>query len=70
MRLFLVTLVKISEQEKVKIIEKEFPLQAEGRISLKKYYESTEEFSLFQWKSFRVKYESVRRTKLYQQLKP
>ena len=40
-----VTLGKISEQEKVNIIEKGFQLQAEGRISLKKYYESTEEFS-------------------------
>ena len=33
-----VTLGKISEHERVEIIEKGFQLQAEGKISLKKYY--------------------------------
>ena len=59
-----VTLEKISEQATGKAIEKGFQLQAEIIISLKKYYKSREEFSLFQWKSFRIKYESIRRTKL------
>ena len=63
------TLGKISEQKKVKIIEKGFQLQAEGKISLKKYYESTQEFSLFQLKGYSIKYESIRRTKLYSKLK-
>ena len=50
-----ITLGKISEQQRVEIIKKGFQLQAEGRISLKKYYESTEEFSLFQSKEYSIK---------------
>jgi hypothetical protein len=49
------TLGKISEQEKVKIIEKGFQLQAEEKISLKKYSESTQEFSFFQLKGYSIK---------------
>ena len=60
---------KISEQEKIEIIQTGFQLQAEGKISLKKYYESTDPNSLFQSKGYSIKYESIRRTKLYQQLK-
>jgi len=63
------TLGKISEQERVEIIQKGFQLQAEGKISLKKYYESTDPNSLFQSKEYSIKYESIRRTKLYQKLK-
>jgi hypothetical protein len=63
------TLGKISEQERVEIIQKGFQLQAEGKISLKKYYESTDPNSLFQSKGYSIKYESIRRTKLYQKLK-
>jgi hypothetical protein len=33
-----VTLSQISEEERVEIIQKGFQLQAEGKISLKKYY--------------------------------
>lgn len=40
-----------------------------GKISLKKYYEGTGESSLFQLKEYSIKYESIRRTKLYQSLK-
>ncbi len=40
-----------------------------GKISLKKYYESTDLNSLFQLKAYRIKYETIRRTKLYQSLK-
>ena len=64
-----ITLGKISEQERGEIIQTGFQLQAEGRISLKKYYESTDPNSLFQLKGYSIKYESIRRTKLYQSLK-
>ena len=63
------TLGKILEDEQIEIIKLGFQLQAEGKISLKKYYESTDEYSLFQSKGYQIKYESIRRTKLYQQLK-
>jgi len=65
-----ITLGKISEQEKIEIIQKGFQLNQQGKISLKKYYESTQEYSLFQFKGYSVKYESIRRTTLYQKLKP
>jgi hypothetical protein len=42
-----ITLGTISEQEKIEIIQTGFQLQAEGKISLKKYYESTDPNSLF-----------------------
>jgi hypothetical protein len=64
-----ITLGKISEEEKIQIIQRGFQLQAEGKISLKKYYESTDPNSLVQSKGYSIKYESIRRTKLYQQLK-
>ena len=68
-RLNFITLGTISEQEKIEIIQTGFQLQAEGKISLKKYYESTDPNSLFQSKGYSIKYESIRRTKLYQSLK-
>jgi hypothetical protein len=68
-RLNFITLGKISEDEKIEIIKLGFQLQAEGKISLKKYSENTDPNSLFQLKGYRIKYESIRRTKLYQQLK-
>jgi len=65
-----VTLSQISKEERVKIIiQKGFQLNQEGKISLKKYYENTQEFSLFQSKGYSIKYETIRRTKLYQNLK-
>ena len=64
-----ITLGKISEQERIEIIQRGFQLQAEGKISLKKYYEGTETDSLFQWKGYNLKYEAIRKTKFYQQLK-
>jgi hypothetical protein len=63
-------LERISEDEKIEIIQLGFQLQAEGKISLKKYYESTDPNSLVQSKGYSIKYESIGRTKLYQQLKP
>jgi len=65
-----ITLGKISEQERIQIIQKGFQLQAQGTISLKKYYESTDPDSLFQWKGYSIKYESIRRRPLFKQLKP
>jgi hypothetical protein len=64
-----ITLSKITEQERIEIIQTGFQLQADGKISLKKYYEGSEEFSLFQHKGYQIKYESIRRTKLYEGLK-
>ena len=66
-----VTLSQIAEQEKIEIIQTGFQLQAEGKISLKKYYESTvsEANSLFQSKGYSIKYEGIRKSKLYKQLK-
>ena len=64
-----ITLGKISDQEKIEIIKLGFQLQAEGKLSLKKYYESTDSNSLFQLKGYSIKYEAIRKNKLYQQLK-
>ena len=59
----------LTQQEKTEIIETGFQHQAEGKISLKKYYQSTDLYSLFQSKGYTIKYETIRRTKIYQQLK-
>ena len=64
-----ITLGKISEEDKIQIIQTEFRLSQEGKISLKKYYESKDPDSLFQWKKYSIKYESVRQSKLYKKLK-
>ena len=64
-----ITLGKISEEEKIEIIKLGFQLQAEGIISLIKYYESTAEYSLFQLKGYSIRYEAIRKNHLYKQLK-
>ena len=64
-----ITLRKISKQEKNDIIKLGFRLNQEGRISLKKYYEGKGEDTLFEWKGYQIKYDTIRKTKLYQQLK-
>ena len=65
-----ITLGKISEADKIEIIQLGFQLQSQAKLSLKKYYESVSEAnSLFQLKGYSIKYETIRRTKLYQQLK-
>ena len=64
-----ITLGKISEEEKIEILKTGFQLQVEGKISLKKYYETRDPYSLFQLKGYNIKYETIRRTKLYQSLK-
>jgi len=60
---------KIPEQERIEIIKRGFQLQAERKISLKKYYESTDPYSLFQLKGYSIKYEAIRKNILYKQLK-
>jgi hypothetical protein len=64
-----ITLGKISEEEKIAIIKTGFRLNQEGKISLKKYYEGTEEYSLSQWKGYNIKYDTIRKTGLYSKLK-
>jgi hypothetical protein len=64
-----VTLGKISEQEKIEIIKLGFQRNQEKKISLNKYYEGKGEFTLFEWKGHQIKYEAIRKTKLYKQLK-
>jgi hypothetical protein len=64
-----ITLGRIPEEQKIEIIQTGFRLNQEGKISLKKYYESTDPNSLFQSKGYSIKYESIRRTKFYQNLK-
>lgn len=64
-----ITLKTIPEQERIQIIQTGFQRQAQGKISLKKYYQSTDPYSLFHLKGYRIKYETIRRTKLYQNLK-
>ena len=54
-----ITLGKISEQEKVEIIKLGFQRNQEKKISLNKYYEG---------KGYQIKYEAIRKTKLYQEL--
>jgi hypothetical protein len=62
-------LSKIPEEEQIEIIQTGFQRQAKRIISLKKYYESRDPDSLFQLKGYSIKYESIRRAKLYQTLK-
>ena len=64
-----ITLRKITEQERIEIIQTGFQLQAQETISLKKYDESKDPNSLFQLKGYSIKYESIKRTSLYKSLK-
>lgn len=64
-----ITLKTIPEQEKIEIIQTGFQLNQEQKISLKGYYESKEQYSLFQFKGYSIKYETIRRTNLYKQFK-
>ena len=64
-----IILSKIPEEERVEIIKLDFQLNQEGKISLKKYYESKDTNSLFQIHGYCLKYESIRRTSIYKSLK-
>lgn len=67
------TLGKISEKEKIEVIETGFQLNQEGKISLKKYYKVrysiSGKYTLFASKGYSIKYESIRRTQLYKNLR-
>lgn len=63
------TLGQISEDGKIDIIQIGFQFNHEGKISFKNYYQRLKESSLFQLKGYRIKYESIRHTKLYQKFK-
>jgi len=65
-----ITLSKIPEDDQIEIIQTGFQRQEEGIISLKKYYQSTAEYSLFPLKGYSIRYEAIRKTNLYKQLKP
>ena len=60
---------KISEEERIEIIQRGFQLNKEGKITLKKYYESTEEHSLFQFKGYSTKYGVIRNKELFKNLR-
>ena len=64
-----VTLGKILEEEQIEIIKTGFQLQAKGKLSLKKYYESTDPNSLFQSKGYSIKYETIRKITLFKKFK-
>ena len=65
-----ITLGKILKKDLIEIIKIGFQQQSNGKISLKKYYESTDQYSLFKLRGYSIKYEAVRKNKLYKQLKP
>lgn len=54
-----ISLKRISEEEGLEIIIRGFKLQNERKISLKKYYESREEYSLFQLKGYSINYKKT-----------
>lgn len=63
------TLGKISEEEKIEMIKTGFSLDKELTISLKKYYEGGNEVdSLSELRGYQIKYETIRCTKLDQNL--
>lgn len=61
-------LKEISDEEKKEIIKKGLELQRKNLITLKDYYEGDCEGSLIQFKGYRVKYENIRRTRIYKEI--
>ena len=65
------TLRKIPEQEKIEIIQTGFQLRQEGKIlSLRDYYEGKEENSLLQLKGYSLRFNTIQKAELYQELNP
>jgi hypothetical protein len=60
---------EISEDKKIDIIKTEFRLKNDEKISFKKNYKGTKPYSLLQLRAYQIKYETIRRTKFYQNLK-
>lgn len=56
---------EIQKEEQEILIKAGFDLNHSGKISLKDYYETTSDCSLFQWKSYKIKYDSIRKPQLY-----
>jgi hypothetical protein len=64
-----ITLANLSEEEKYAIITIGFLDNERKVISLKKYYEGKGEYTLFKSSGYQIKYDSIRKTKLYKELK-
>lgn len=64
-----ILLGKLSEEEQVEIIQGGFQRNQEEKLSLKEYFEGIGKDTLFEWKGYRIKYESVRKTQLFQKLR-
>jgi hypothetical protein len=63
-------LKEIPKEEQISIIEEGFELSQRFELSLRDYYEgTTHPQSLFQSEGYRLNYESVRRSQVYQRLK-
>jgi hypothetical protein len=60
---------EMSEDEKINIIKTGFRLKNDEKISFKQNYEGTEPYSLLQFRGYQIKYETIRLTKFYQNLK-
>lgn len=63
------TIKEIPNEEFAEIIREGFSLQTENEITLKEYYEGEGEFTLFSFKNFKMKYDSVRRAAIYKKEK-
>ena len=64
-RVNFITLKRIPEPEKIEIIQFGFQRNQEEKISLKDYYQGKNPYSLFQWKSYHIKYKSIQKTPLF-----
>lgn len=60
---------QLEPEDKLEIIQRGFELQEKEKISLKGFYEREGINTLFEWKHFKIKYDSIRKDDLYKQLK-
>lgn len=63
------SLKDITEEQLIEIIKTGFRLNKKAQISIRNYYEGTEDCSLLKMKGYSIKHETIRRTKLYKDLK-
>jgi hypothetical protein len=59
------SLAQIPDPEKIEIIKKAFEFESEGEISLRDFYEGDDELSLSQWKGYQIKFQNIKRSKIY-----
>ena len=59
---------EIEKRELEEIIIRGFELLKEGKVKLPEFYEGEEEFSLFSWKKYKVKYNTLRKIDIYKDL--